>query len=154
MLQPKLKYSLNQNQADEERIMAAYEQQLLKDNKNFEDRRNRQLMMAQQAKEFQRKQIKDKYEQMQAQREAEKKEAERELKSLTDKQREEKAKEESIKERIRNNQLELFKQMEERLHRSIFEDTMNTVDFKLNTRLINNLTGEAKLPPMKERKPF
>lgn len=43
VLQPKLKFSLNQNAADDDRIMADYGRQLEKNDKAYEERKNRRI---------------------------------------------------------------------------------------------------------------
>ena len=153
VLEPKFRNSLNQ-QVDEQRIIADYERQLIKDSKNLEERRNRKVSLAQQAKEFQIKQMNDKRQYRFEQKSLEKREADTDIKKYQNLHQKEQTDLEVYMKKLKDNQNDLFRQMEERQQRNIMDETMNKTDFKLNTRMINELTQDPKLPPMAHRKPF
>lgn len=52
------------------------------------------------------------------------------------------------------NKFDLFKQIEEKQEKVVYDEVMHRIDFKMNNKLIKKLDEEPALPPKKIRKPF
>ena len=110
--------------------------------------------MALQAKEFQAKQIYDRKNEIAQIKTKEHKEAKSEFKKFEGLVQREREESDRIKQKLLDNQNDLFRQMEERQTLNIINSTMNNTDYKFNAHLIKNITNEPKLPPMMHRKPW